>query len=259
MHHYQCSTCFMVIPSHIAPRYGPSNRPDLPDWVPVHCDMHPGHWMYYMGFFPQGPVYQPPAQAQFPAQVRPPPQPQKPVGHAVVPAPLRPQVQDLPIDAYRDVWLRILASLPLQDILMFRLLSRGHRDLAERIMKGWFSPKSLSYNASGGVQGNMRHFIQQTIAHQKEVRISVDQLTDPKLLTGLLSHRAAVVGINAGRLASGKDRRGTFGTYDRNATVITLPGNAKMHNKFLVLGGQGVVTGSANLSYKGTTTRNVPW
>ncbi len=276
MHGYQCSVCRGVFYHPSPPEWRVSRDPARPDTVPVVCPTHRA-FMFYIGYFPPQPVFHPPhpshqtpfpptgpsvhAVARTPSVPKPvqkpaPPQPANAlVNKPMVPAPTIWTVQDLDKQDYVREMERIRLFLSERDLLTLRLVSKAHRDFAERILKGFFTPARLAYATSE--RQNMKAFISGWITTAEAVRISVDQLTDPALLNDLVGNDVAKVkGVNAGRLASNPNRTlksfdDTFGGYSRDSAVIDLPENEKMHNKFYLVGGTGVITGSPNLSFKG--------
>jgi phosphatidylserine/phosphatidylglycerophosphate/cardiolipin synthase-like enzyme len=279
MHVFQCGWCGFILYSPSPPLYYVSLDPRLPDATPVACGCRTPARMFYCGLYqpmplgmvgqaPREPQRQPaphqttPRQHGAPVQIAPP----QPNGSRTgmqpppVPAPARPTLQDLPQQDYRAFFERVLSYMDQHDVLAFRLLNHAHRDLAERVMKGWFTPRSFQYAASG--RTTMQTFITERIAAAQAVRVSVDQLTNPRLLELLVGGEdglGKVKGVNAGRLATYKrDGREisrtfdqTFGQFADGSAVIDLPGNQKMHNKFYLVDGDGVITGSPNLSASG--------
>jgi phosphatidylserine/phosphatidylglycerophosphate/cardiolipin synthase-like enzyme len=151
------------------------------------------------------------------------------------------------VQGLHNVLPTLMSYLPDADLMIWRLVSKTHKQLAERILKGILAPwRKLQAIGASSIDRNLQLTITQEIAKHSSFRLSVDQLTQSKLISQVTGNQPGkLIAINAGRYNP------ALTSFKNRYAVVTLEGSNKMHNKFWLLGGSTLITGSPNVSVGG--------
>jgi HKD family nuclease len=149
---------------------------------------------------------------------------------------------------YLDILRNVLRMMTPQELMALRLVSRTYRELAEGLLLrsiGLRGVHSLDPMLRGGLMATIKAEVQKAAT----VRISVDKMTDKRLLSDIFgSARAVRSKLKA--LNAGSDTSALKAVPSEVKTLLVPKhGDERMHTKFFVLGGDTVISGSPNISY----------